>query len=206
MRNNDLYKKRRARPSDAPWKKDVRPDEADRVLAAFEDALAGGGDPGLLLKEWIAQYPTLASDLALAASAFSAQAPVEARSEDIPAPLIDKVVAEVPIPSGAIHERARRSGIAFPEGLAAQLRVSPAFLERLQRYEIDSGTIPKLFSARMAKILKIPTRECVRMLLGTLQFKPNIGEGMRADQVSFKQALRESLSPEDAAYWLEQTD
>jgi hypothetical protein len=214
MLNNDPYKKRKSRSGGASRKQDIRPqggnreNEADRVIAAFEEALAAGGDPELLLKEWVKKHPAHRTDLAHAASAFSAQAPVEARSEDIPSSLIDKVVAEVAIPSGAIHEQARRSGIAFPEGLAELMRVSPAFLERLQRHEIDSGTIPKLFSARMAEVLNMQMSMCIRMFRGESRFRLINREGKQVYRMrtSFEQVLRESVSPEDVEYWLEKLD
>lgn len=206
MRNNDLYKKRGRRSGNQSRKQDIRSEggntenEADRVLAAFEDALARGGDPDLLLKEFVERYPTHRTDLAHAASEFSARTLAEARSgEEIPDSLIDKVVMEIPIPSGAIHEQARRSGIAFPERLAALLRVSPVFLERLQRYEIDPGTIPGLFAARMAEILKIPVPVCVSMFRNEQRFKMIVYEVKK--KVSFAQALRESCSPEDIEHW-----
>jgi hypothetical protein len=236
MQNSDPFAARDERPDDSvpprggrPGDSAPAPDDADGVLAAFEDALAGGSDHDRLLLQWTKRYPAHAADLAFAAASFPDRSALEAEGgEDIPVSLIETLVAEAAIPAAraapeaiipaarpediaarpletvSLEEQARRSGLRFPEDLADLLRVSARFVERLQRREIDPGTIPAPFAVRMAGVLQVPLAECVRMLRGAPRVNVVLGEERPpyGTRISFEQALRESEAPDDRDRWL----
>ncbi|BDI30347.1 hypothetical protein CCAX7_23980 [Capsulimonas corticalis] len=189
----------------------ARPDAGDMLVAGFTQALEGGENPGALLRVWSGRHPAFARDFAEAAAAhlggdFGPAGDLQTDEQEISAfsrAFIRSRRGESPLSS-----RARDCGLGSLDAVAAEMRLPPGVLARLDRGRIALQTLPKALLEGLSQRLQWAGADLLAALQAPQSTPANAGAVCEAPagywaQETFAEALAECASedPDGARYW-----